>query len=160
MSDTLVERSSAPPAGAMRPRRRNWLAIAGIAVLLLFLVLLPVLTGTQVAYLKVAQYILIGAVGLQMLVYTPLGYENDGNTNWLRIAGQVVQPSEFIKLALAVWAGFILWRKQELLGRWKHVFIPLIPVGTRYLDVCTVCGRTLDVPREMAEQAAATGQLR
>jgi cell division protein FtsW len=60
----------------------------------------------------------------QMLVYTPLGVENDGNTNWLRIGGQVVQPSEFIKLALALWAGFVLWRKQSLLGVWKHVFIP------------------------------------
>lgn len=71
MSDTLVERSSAPPAGAPRVRRRNWLAIAGVVVLVLFLVLLPVLVGTQVAYLKVAQYILIGAVGgigLTMLV--------------------------------------------------------------------------------------------
>ena len=32
--------------------------------------------------------------------------------------------------------------------------------GTRYLDVCTVCGRTIQVPREMAEQAVADGQLR
>ena len=39
-------------------------------------------------------------------------------------------------------------------------FIPLIPVGTRCLDVCTACGRTVAVPRDMAEQAAATGQLR
>ena len=38
-------------------------------------------------------------------------------------------------------------------------FIPLIPVGTRYTDVCTVCGRAVDVPRAMAEQAAATGQV-
>ena len=38
-------------------------------------------------------------------------------------------------------------------------FVPLIPVGTRYLDTCTVCGRTVDVPREQAEQAAATGQV-
>lgn len=38
-------------------------------------------------------------------------------------------------------------------------FIPLIPVGTRYLDQCTVCGRTIDVPRAEAERAAATGQL-
>ncbi|WP_336628572.1 MULTISPECIES: putative peptidoglycan glycosyltransferase FtsW [unclassified Microbacterium] len=87
---------------------------------------------------RTAWFVLIGAVGLQMLVYTPLGYENDGNTNWLRIAGQVVQPSEFIKLALAVWAGFILWRKQDLLGRWKHVFIPLIPVG--FLAIAAVLG--------------------
>jgi hypothetical protein len=36
-------------------------------------------------------------------------------------------------------------------------FIPLIPVGTRYFDTCTVCGRTIDVPREQAERAAAGG---
>ena len=34
-------------------------------------------------------------------------------------------------------------------------FIPLLPVGTRYLDTCTACGRTLEVPREQAERAAA-----
>jgi len=73
---------------------------------------------------------LILAIGMQMLVFTPLGFANDGNRNWLRIAGQVVQPSEFIKLALAVWAAFILWRKQDLLGRRRHVYIPLIPVAS------------------------------
>jgi hypothetical protein len=63
VSDTLVKPSSAPAAGAPAVRRRNWPALAGIAVLLLFLVVLPVAVGSQVAYLKVAQYILIGAVG-------------------------------------------------------------------------------------------------
>jgi hypothetical protein len=38
-------------------------------------------------------------------------------------------------------------------------FIPLLPLGTRYLDVCTVCRRTIDVPREMAEQAAVAGRV-
>ncbi len=76
-----------------------------------------------------AWFLLILAIGMQMLVFTPLGYANDGNRNWLRIAGQVVQPSEFIKLALAIWAGFILWRKQDLLDRRRHVYIPLIPVA-------------------------------
>ncbi|MGI3786397.1 MAG: zinc-ribbon domain-containing protein [Janthinobacterium lividum] len=50
----------------------------------------------------------------------------------------------------------------QLLRRVRRIslfFIPLIPVGTRYLDVCTVCGRTLEVPREMAERAAASGQV-
>jgi len=108
--------------------------VAAIGVPLMFLMSRFPLTFWK----RTAWLILIGAVGLQMLVYTPLGYANDGNTNWLRIAGQVVQPSEFIKLALAVWAGFILWRKQDLLGRWKHVFIPLIPVG--FLAIAAVLG--------------------
>lgn len=43
--------------------------------------------------------------------------------------------------------------------RFSLFFIPLFTVSTRYLDVCTVCGRTLDVPRDMAERAAVTGQV-
>lgn len=33
-------------------------------------------------------------------------------------------------------------------------FIPLFPVGTKYLDNCTACGRVIDVPRDQAESAA------
>ena len=40
--------------------------------------------------------------------------------------------------------------------RFSLFFIPLFPVGTRYFDTCTVCGRTIGVPREMAEQAAVS----
>ena len=87
-------------------------------------------------YKRTAWIALILSIALQMLVFTPLGFANDGNRNWLRIAGQVVQPSEFIKLALAVWTGFILWRKQDLLGRRRHVYIPLIPVA--FLAIGTV----------------------
>src|SRR3954451_14508006 len=38
-------------------------------------------------------------------------------------------------------------------------FIPLFPVGTRYLDTCTNCGRVVGVPAQQAEAAARrTGQ--
>lgn len=33
-------------------------------------------------------------------------------------------------------------------------FIPLFSVGTRYVDSCTACGRTLEVSRDQAEAAA------
>ena len=33
-------------------------------------------------------------------------------------------------------------------------FVPLFPVGTRYSDTCTACGRVIDVGREHAEAAA------
>ena len=33
-------------------------------------------------------------------------------------------------------------------------FIPLFPVGTRYIDNCSACGRMLEVSREQAESAA------
>lgn len=61
MSDTLT--APAPPAPVAAARRRNWLKLGAAALLLLVLLALPILVGSQVAYLKVAQYILIGAVG-------------------------------------------------------------------------------------------------
>ena len=99
--------------------------IAAIGVPMMFLVSrFPVRFWKRSAWL-----LLILSIGMQLLVFTPLGFANDGNRNWLKIAGQVIQPSEFIKLSLAIWAGFILWRKQDLLGRRRHVYIPLIPVA-------------------------------
>jgi zinc-ribbon family len=32
-------------------------------------------------------------------------------------------------------------------------FIPLFPVSTKYLDTCTFCGRTNQIPKEQAEAA-------
>ncbi|MEV7694525.1 putative lipid II flippase FtsW [Microbacterium sp. NPDC089189] len=72
---------------------------------------------------------LILATLFQMLVFTPLGIDNDGNRNWISIAGLQAQPSEFLKVTLAIWLGFILYRKRTLLADWRHVFIPAIPVG-------------------------------
>lgn len=66
MSETLSPPAAPPTTGATaagRPRR-NWLKIAAAAALIVVLLLLPVLVGNGgVAYLKLAQYILIGAVG-------------------------------------------------------------------------------------------------
>ncbi|MDN3496082.1 putative lipid II flippase FtsW [Planococcus sp. APC 4015] len=78
---------------------------------------------------RVAWPVLIGATIFQLLVFTPLGVEAYGNRNWISIAGLQAQPSEFLKLALALWVGYILYRKRTLLGLWRHVFIPLVPVS-------------------------------
>lgn len=78
---------------------------------------------------RIAWPALVFAVAFQLLVFTPLGYSADGNRNWITIAGVQAQPSEFLKLALAVWVAFILFRKRSLLSKWQHVFIPLVPVA-------------------------------
>lgn len=39
--------------------------------------------------------------------------------------------------------------------RFTFFFIPIFPVGTRYVDTCTFCGRAMDVPRDRAEAAVA-----
>jgi cell division protein FtsW len=78
---------------------------------------------------RIAWPALIGAVAFQMLVFTPLGIDNDGNRNWINIGGVQAQPAEFLKLALALWLAFVLFRKQTLLSKWQHVFIPVVPVS-------------------------------
>jgi cell division protein FtsW len=78
---------------------------------------------------RIAWPALIFATAFQLLVFTPLGVDNDGNRNWINIGGLQAQPSEFLKLALALWLGFILFRKQTLLSKWQHVFIPIVPVS-------------------------------
>lgn len=78
---------------------------------------------------RIAWLALFGALGLQALVFTPMGVESGGNRNWIAIGGMNLQPSEFLKLALALWLGFTLARKHELLTSWKHLFFPTVPVA-------------------------------
>lgn len=63
MSDTITEVAPRAEPRPVAPRKRNWLKIVATVLLVLFLIALPILTGSQVAYLKVAQYVLIGTVG-------------------------------------------------------------------------------------------------
>ncbi|MGM1016610.1 MAG: peptidoglycan glycosyltransferase FtsW [Actinomycetota bacterium] len=79
---------------------------------------------------KIAWPALIAAILLQLLVFTPLGIADGGNRNWIQVVpGFTMQPSEFLKLALALWVAFVLLRKQARLGIWHHVFIPVVPVA-------------------------------
>ncbi|PYD01859.1 putative lipid II flippase FtsW [Microbacterium esteraromaticum] len=88
---------------------------------------------------RIAWPALIGATALQLLVFVPgLRVSSYGNTNWINIAGFQLQPSEFLKLALALWIAFVLLRKRARLGIWHHVFIPVVPVSA--LVIGTVIG--------------------
>ncbi|TAJ46676.1 MAG: putative lipid II flippase FtsW [Herbiconiux sp.] len=69
------------------------------------------------------------AIGVQMLVFTPLGDEVGGNLNWIAIGSYTFQPSELVKLALVVWMGAILAKKEMLLGKMGHIVIPILPVA-------------------------------
>ena len=98
-------------------------ALVGVPVLL-------VLARMPVRRLKaIAWPALVAAVAFQALVFTPLGVSQGGNRNWVRLPGFQAQPSEVIKLALAMWLGAVLARKLPLLGQWKHAMIPAVPVA-------------------------------
>ncbi|GAB3689305.1 putative lipid II flippase FtsW [Angustibacter aerolatus] len=78
----------------------------------------------------------VATVVAQALVFSPLGVEVNGNRNWIELAGQRLQPSEGLKLALVVWGATVLCRKRALLDRASHVVVPLLfPVGALALGL-------------------------
>lgn len=74
---------------------------------------------------------LVVAFGLLGAVLVPgIGVEVAGQRNWIEIVGPFrLQPSEFAKIALVLWAADLLARKATLLDRWSHLLVPLLPVA-------------------------------
>lgn len=99
-----------------------------LAVLVAIPVMLMISRLPTVFYKKWANIALYSSIGLQLLVFTPLGVESGGNRNWLDL-GFVFQPSEIIKLTIAVWMGVNL---PIIIGRlgadnWR-ILLALTPV--------------------------------
>jgi cell division protein FtsW len=92
--------------------------------------ILFVLSRLPVRFFKaIAWPALLAAVLFQMLIFSPLGHTVGGNTGWIYVGSLSAQPSEALKLALAIWLGVVLTRKQALLDQWQHVFIPAVIVA-------------------------------
>lgn len=104
--------------------RQGGFALVGVP-LMLIISRLPLAFWRRISWPALA-----GACFLQCLVvFTPLGVEVGGNTNWLAIGSIQFQPSEAIKLALIIWLGTLIAQKQDHLDDWRHVFIPVFGVG-------------------------------
>jgi cell division protein FtsW len=104
--------------------RQGLFALVGIPVMLM-IGRLP-----AIFWRRWARHLVILGVGLQALVvFTPLGYEYGGNRNWLYIGGFTAQPSEFLKLALAVWLATVLADKADGLHTWKDIIFPALPLS-------------------------------
>ncbi|MEU6378044.1 putative lipid II flippase FtsW [Streptomyces sp. NPDC046909] len=119
--------------------RKQFLAAAIGAALLLIASRMPVKLHRALAY-----PILAGAVFLMALVQVPgIGMSVNGNQNWISLGGSFqIQPSEFGKLALVLWAADLLARKQDkkLLTQWKHMLVPLVPVAFMLLGLIMLGG--------------------
>ncbi|MEV0893559.1 putative lipid II flippase FtsW [Promicromonospora sp. MEB111] len=77
-------------------------------------------------YKRLALPALVLALALLVAVIF-LGSIRNGQQNWLELGPFSFQPSELAKLALAVWLGTVLGRKQALLGSWSHSILPAVP---------------------------------
>ncbi|MDT7548785.1 MAG: cell division protein FtsW [Actinomycetota bacterium] len=74
--------------------------------------------------------LLVALAGLVIVLVPGIGRNVDGATRWIPLPGGFnLQPSELGKLALALWGADLLVRKKKLLGEWKHLFVPLLPVA-------------------------------
>ena len=71
----------------------------------------------------------VSIIGL-LLVFVPgIGAPPvSGATRWIEVGPIRAQPSELAKLALVLWAADIYARKEQLLGDWRHVLVPLLPM--------------------------------
>ena len=103
--------------------------------------LLVALSRTPTDRLRRLAWPLLGAgLVLQLLVYTPLGYEAGGNRNWLRLGPLSAQPAEFMKFVLLVWVATVLATKRPLLREWWHVAIPILPVVALSMGINVIGG--------------------
>ncbi len=67
---------------------------------------------------------------LEVATFTPLGYSNNGNTNWIRFGSWIgIQPSELAKLAIVMWSADLFARKHKRLSDPRHLLIPFLPVS-------------------------------
>lgn len=115
-----IAKGESPYAGLIRQGR---FALIGLPLLVIAAFLPPGF------YRRMAWPLLVLGFLLQALVFVPgLGVEAGGNRNWIRFGSIQLQPSELLKLALAVWLAAIVALKRRLLNKPFHLFIPMAPV--------------------------------
>lgn len=96
------------------------------------------------------------AIVLQLLVFTPLGVDINGNRNWVNIGVQV-QPSEIGKVALVLYTAQVMATKRRLIGDWRHVLVPVVvPVAATVIGL-VLGGR--DLGTAMVLVASLAGML-
>ncbi|WP_084612103.1 putative lipid II flippase FtsW [Thermocrispum municipale] len=78
---------------------------------------------------RFAPALMFVAVGLLVLVLTPLGSEQGGTQGWLKFGGFQLQPVEVAKIALALWGAHILVLKSRYTSSWRQLLVPLVPVS-------------------------------
>ncbi|WP_051310235.1 MULTISPECIES: putative lipid II flippase FtsW [Thermocrispum] len=78
---------------------------------------------------RFAPMLMFVAVGLLVLVLTPLGSEQGGTQGWLKFGSFQLQPVEVAKIALALWGAHILVLKSRYTSSWRQLLVPLVPVS-------------------------------
>lgn len=105
--------------------KQGMFAVLGVVALILISRLpAPTLRALAVPFLMIV-------VVLLLLVLIPgIGIEVAGQRNWIGIGSTLrIQPSEFAKLALILWAADTLARRHRRVTDWQHLLLPVVPVA-------------------------------
>jgi cell division protein FtsW len=79
--------------------------------------------------LRLASWPMVGvSLVLLALTQTSMGVAVNGNQNWLGLGPLQIQPSEIAKFSMVLWCADVYARKDALLGSWRHLVIPVVPV--------------------------------
>lgn len=85
----------------------------------------------------------LGVAALLLIAVLIFGKEIYGNKNWILIGPFSIQPSEFAKVALALWGAWVVERKANLMHQWKHAVIPLLVPFGLLIVLLVLLGRDL-----------------
>lgn len=90
----------------------------------------------------VGKYALLVSIGALTVLLTPLGHAVNGNRNWIGFGPFVVQPSEFAKFLMILWASTLL-AKYEHAGFVRTNVLKLIAPGYIAILVLVMLGKDL-----------------
>jgi cell division protein FtsW len=88
-----------------------------------------VATRLPMRFLRFVSWPMVGvSLVLLALTQTSLGVSVNGNQNWLGLGPLQIQPSEVAKFSMVLWCADVYARKDALLGSWRHLVVPVVPV--------------------------------
>ncbi|GAA1819850.1 putative lipid II flippase FtsW [Nesterenkonia flava] len=135
LSSTSVDASGQPFTTVTR--QASW-AVVGIVGMLIT----SVMPTRWMRFLGWAAMIL-SAIMLMLVAFTPLGDSGGGSTNWLQIGPVRGQPSELAKLGLVLWGAAVLARKGGLVAQFSHWMVPFVAPGALSVLALVLAGGDL-----------------
>ncbi|MFN8096807.1 MAG: putative lipid II flippase FtsW [Dermatophilaceae bacterium] len=93
---------------------------------------------------------LVATLLMQILVFSPMGIDVQGNRNWLDFRFFTVQPSEIGKLAIILFGARVLAHKRHLLGSFKEACVPFVFPAAAILLVLVMIGHDLGTAMVLA----------
>ena len=105
-------------------RRQLLFCVAGLAVFWFGMRIPPKVLRA------LAPALLVGSLLLLAVVLVPgIGTVRGGARSWFVVGPISIQPAEVAKVALALWGAHVMAARQRVLGNWRQLLSPLLPVS-------------------------------